>query len=122
MKMARDMEIEIRSPFLINEMQSLETDSMSQSFRTTYGGHDDRVMSLGFIIISLYQYEPNRPQASTKPTQHMIDEAKASGKVAPKRYARYMPSDQERDSQEDPYGDRQRDAVTKRIRESMYGN
>lgn len=96
MKMMRDMEIHVRSPYLVQEMQSLETTADSQSFRTTYGGHDDRVMSLGFVVISLYQYEPNRPQASTKPTQQALEEMKAAGKVTPKRYASWTPSQAER--------------------------
>ena len=96
MKMARDMEIQICSPFLVNEMQSLETDSFSQSFHAVHGGFDDRVMSLGFIIISLYQWEPQRPLAVLRPTQQSLLEAKADGKVTPKQYANYTPSQQER--------------------------
>jgi hypothetical protein len=96
--MLRDMEIEIRSPFLVNEMQSLESDSVSQSFKTAYGANDDRVMSLGFIIISLYQWEPNRPTAVMQPTQQAIEKAKALNQPSPKKYATYIPNAQEREA------------------------
>jgi len=95
-KMLRDMEVELSSPYLVNEMQSLEADSVSQSFHTAYGGHDDRVMSLGFIIISLYQWEPNRPVATAPPSAQQV----AAAEMKPRAYARYTPSSQERPLEE----------------------
>jgi hypothetical protein len=97
-KMLRDLEIELCSPFLVSEMQSLESDSVSQSFKTAYGGHDDRIMALGFIIISLYQWEPNRPQAAMKPTDQYQAQLKREGKkqAVPRTYLKYTPSQQER--------------------------
>jgi hypothetical protein len=59
-KMLRDGEIEICSPFFVREMESLEGDEFSQSLRAGYGGNDDRFMSLGFIVVSLYRFDMER--------------------------------------------------------------
>jgi hypothetical protein len=91
MKFLKDMEIAIYSPFLISEMQSLEAREDIQSFRATYGGHDDRVMSLGFVLISLYQYEPNRPVAELRSTA----QAQADPRFK-RQYAVWTPNDAER--------------------------
>lgn len=63
-KMLRDCEIEICSPFFVKEMQSLEGDDFNQSLKAGYGGHDDRVMALGFILISLYRFDVTFAQAA----------------------------------------------------------
>lgn len=55
----RDGEIEICSPFFVKEMQSLEGDEFAQELRAGYGGHDDRIMSLGFVLSSFYKWDPN---------------------------------------------------------------
>jgi hypothetical protein len=55
----RDGEIEVCSPFFVKEMQSLEGDEYAQELRAGYGGHDDRIMSLGFILSSFYKWDPN---------------------------------------------------------------
>lgn len=60
----RNGEIEICSPFFVKEMQSLEGDDMAQQLRAGYGGHDDRVMALGFIISSWYKFDANYWRAS----------------------------------------------------------
>lgn len=60
----RDGEIEISSPFFVKEMQSLEGDEFEQSLRAGYGGHDDRIMSLGFVISSFYKWDTNYWRAS----------------------------------------------------------
>jgi hypothetical protein len=57
MKMLRDCEIEICSPFFVREMESLEGDEFSQSLRAAYGGNDDRFMALGFIVVSLFRFD-----------------------------------------------------------------
>ncbi len=61
-KFLRDEMIDIRSPFLVKEMESLEADEFAQSLKAGYGEHDDRLMALGFIIVSLYQLEIVRGQ------------------------------------------------------------
>jgi hypothetical protein len=59
-KMLKDSELEISSPFFVREMESLEGDEFSQSLRASYGGNDDRIMALGFILISLYRFDMDR--------------------------------------------------------------
>src|SRR5438552_953444 len=56
-KTLRDAEIEICSPWLVQEMSSLEGAEAVQSLRAGYGGHDDRLMSLGFILCSLLKWD-----------------------------------------------------------------
>jgi hypothetical protein len=58
-KSLRDGEVEICSPFFVKEMQSLEGDEYEQELRAGYGGHDDRIMAFGFILSSLYKWDPN---------------------------------------------------------------
>jgi hypothetical protein len=60
----RDGEIEICSPFFVKEMQSLEGDEFDQSLRAGFGGHDDRIMGLGFVLSSFYKWDPNYWRAS----------------------------------------------------------
>lgn len=60
----RDGEIEICSPFFVREMQSLEGDEYEQELRAGYGGHDDRIMALGFVLSSLYKWDVNYWRAS----------------------------------------------------------
>jgi hypothetical protein len=55
----RNGEIEICSPFFLKEMRSLEGDEMEQQLRAGHGGHDDRIMALGFILTSFYKFDPN---------------------------------------------------------------
>lgn len=56
-KMLRDGDIEICSPFFVQEMASLQGDEFVQSLKAGYGGHDDRIMALGFILVSLYKWD-----------------------------------------------------------------
>lgn len=58
-KMLRDGDIEIASPFFVQEMASLQGDQFVQSLKAGYGGYDDRIMSLGFILVSLYKWDAN---------------------------------------------------------------
>lgn len=63
-KALRDGEIEICSPFFVKEMQSLEGDELEQQLRAGYGGKDDRIMALGFVLKSLYSWDVNYWRAS----------------------------------------------------------
>src|SRR6266478_7398142 len=63
-KSLRDGECEISSPFFVKEMQSLEGDEYEQELRAGYGGHDDRIMAFGFVLSSLYKWDPNYWRAS----------------------------------------------------------
>lgn len=56
-KMLRDGDIEIASPFFVQEMASLQGDEFVQSLKAGYGGYDDRFMSMGFILVSLYKWD-----------------------------------------------------------------
>lgn len=56
-KMLRDGDIEICSPFFVQEMASLQGDQFVQSLKAGYGGYDDRIMSFGFILVSLYKWD-----------------------------------------------------------------
>jgi len=56
-KMLRDAEVEICSPWFVQEMASLEGQEAVQSLRAAYGGHDDRVLALGFILVSLLKFD-----------------------------------------------------------------
>jgi hypothetical protein len=56
-KMLRDGDIEICSPFFVQEMASLQGDQFVQSLKAGYGGYDDRIMSLGFVLVSLYKWD-----------------------------------------------------------------
>jgi hypothetical protein len=63
-KALRDGQIEICSPFFAREMQSLESDDLEQQLRAGYGGKDDRIMALGFIVKSWGTWDVNYWRAS----------------------------------------------------------
>jgi hypothetical protein len=48
-----NQEIDLGSPWLVEEFRRLERDEAKQQFRADGGGHDDRVMALGFPLWSL---------------------------------------------------------------------
>ena len=58
-KTLRDCDIEICSPHFVREMQSLQGDEMIQSLRAGYGGHDDRIMAVGFVLVSMLKFNPS---------------------------------------------------------------
>ena len=60
----RNGEIEVCSPFFVREMRSLEGDEMEQQLRAGHGGHDDRIMALGFIFNSFTKWDPRYWRAS----------------------------------------------------------
>lgn len=45
--------LDIRSPWLISELETLERDIDEKSARAAYNTHDDRVMAIGFVLESL---------------------------------------------------------------------
>jgi hypothetical protein len=55
----RNGEIEISSPFFVREMRSLEGNEYQQQLRAGHGGHDDRIMALGFALTSFSKFDPN---------------------------------------------------------------
>jgi hypothetical protein len=56
-KSLRDGWLDVGSPWFVDEMSDFERDWDSQDTKATYGGHDDRMMAMGFIILSLYDNE-----------------------------------------------------------------
>ena len=93
-KMIRDLEIEICSPFFANEMASLEADDFNQSIRADFGGHDDRIMALGFIIVSLYRFDVAFAQKANANIAAYQSLRQRRGDVK-KTYARWRPGAQE---------------------------
>lgn len=96
MKMLRDGEIEISSPFFVREMESLEGDEFSQSLRAGYGGNDDRIMGLGFILVSLYRFDMDRFRSARI---QAYSGRPASPRDRPRQYARWVESWQTRTDQ-----------------------
>lgn len=45
--------LDVWSPWLVHEMETLERDPDQRSARAAYNSHDDRIMALGFILYSL---------------------------------------------------------------------
>jgi hypothetical protein len=45
--------LDIRSPWLVSELETLERDVDEKSARAAYNSHDDRVMAVGFVLESL---------------------------------------------------------------------
>lgn len=52
--------LDVPSPYLVSELESLERDEREQKAKAAYGEHDDRVMAIGFPLFSLHVGE--RPQ------------------------------------------------------------
>jgi hypothetical protein len=53
LKYIKDGWIDIESPWFIDEMSDLERDESRQSLKAVYGGHDDRIMAVGIVLLSL---------------------------------------------------------------------
>lgn len=53
-KLLRDFDLDIHSPWFVNEMVSLSKDWDAQDMRADYGGFDDRIMALGIALFSLH--------------------------------------------------------------------
>lgn len=96
MKMLRDGEIEICSPFFVREMESLEGDEFSQSLRAAYGGNDDRFMALGFIVVSLFRFDAEQFRSARIKA---YNGRPALPRVQPREYASWPESWQSRTDQ-----------------------
>jgi hypothetical protein len=57
LKMLRDQEFIICSKWFVGEMESLEMEYGAQSIRAVYGGHDDRIMALGFVLVDFHRWD-----------------------------------------------------------------
>lgn len=87
--MIRNCDIEVCSPFLVNEMKSLEGDEFEQSLRAVYGGHDDRFMALGFAIVSVYRFDKNH--ANKTAPEIAAYNGRTTKARGPRRYATFTP-------------------------------
>jgi hypothetical protein len=82
--------LEVGSPWLVNEMSSLERDVDELSARAAYNTHDDRFMALGFIIFSLdppdrssrRQYRKALPEYLPEPRQDTSTMLQGTGHFA----------------------------------------
>lgn len=93
-KMLRDGDIEICSPWFVQEMQSLEGDEFVQSLRAGYGGHDDRIMSIGFILVSLLKWDAEYYRSAK--IAAYSGKSPVGQKLKPKQYATWQYNYQER--------------------------
>jgi len=93
-KMLRDSDIEISSPFFVQEMASLQGDQFVQSLKAGYGGFDDRIMALGFILVSLYKWDAN--YFRTAKIAAYSGRSPVGRPRAPRQYAQWAYSYQER--------------------------
>jgi hypothetical protein len=76
-KTVRDQEIIICSKFLVRELQTLQATELQQIIKAGGGSKDDRPMSLGFILVSLIQWErPNGTDGSRVATAPTVPTAK----------------------------------------------
>lgn len=58
--------IEIWSPYLVQELTTLEREPGVQKIKAAYGAHDDRVFGLGFPLYSLHMGKPPHKQHQRK--------------------------------------------------------
>src|SRR5262249_33614060 len=92
-KMLRDGDIEVCSPFFVQEMASLQGDQFVQSLKAGYGGFDDRIMALGFILVSLYKWDVNYFRTAKLAAYSGRNPIRAP---APRQYAQWAYNSQER--------------------------
>jgi hypothetical protein len=91
-KILRDGLIDIHSPWLVNEMKTLEGSEDTQRLRAAYGGHDDRLMAVGFAWVSMHILEIRLNKLLSDRRQAALD--------AP-LYPRYSPGAQGSDAAEE---------------------
>lgn len=58
--------LDLPSPYLVDELETLERIAGQKKIAAQYGMHDDRVMSLGFPLFSLHQNKPPSKQFERK--------------------------------------------------------
>lgn len=89
-KYLRDNWLDINSPWFVEEMAELERDIEKQKIAAASGGHDDRIMALGIVLISLHMMELRGP------TKLMAEEREA--RKGPDVYPVYTPGAQGRET------------------------
>lgn len=72
---------DVRSPWLVEEMEALERDEFKQSLKAAFGEHDDRFMAAGFALFSLHVLDVPGRQYSRRQAQYVgpVDQAQSSG-------------------------------------------
>lgn len=63
--------IDLPSPYLIQELKSLEKEVGTRKAQASYGSHDDRVMGIGFPLFSLHMGKPAHKQYARKRVQYV---------------------------------------------------
>lgn len=58
--------LDLPSPYLIEELETLERMAGQKKIAAQYGAHDDRVMSIGFPLFSLHMNKPPQQQFARK--------------------------------------------------------
>jgi hypothetical protein len=86
--------IDVRSPWLVYELETLERDPDEQSARAAYKTHDDRVLALGFPLESLTVDDRQRTRYQKQTPQYLPTALDEDQPVT--TYATYQPSMQAR--------------------------
>lgn len=71
--------IDIRSPYFIEEMETLERDEFKQSIKAASGEHDDRFMASGFIVFSQHVLDVPGRQYARKRVKYAGTDPTAAG-------------------------------------------
>jgi hypothetical protein len=74
--------LDIRSPWLVNELETLERDPDEKSARAAYNTHDDRVMGIGFPLESLTVDDRTRTRYAKSLPQYLPTELDADQPVS----------------------------------------
>jgi hypothetical protein len=85
-KWLRDGWVEIRSPWFVEEMADLERNEDVQSLKAMHGGHDDRILSMGFNLVSLYDTEIRRGVKPGEAGERVVIRQRAD---EPRQYVKY---------------------------------
>ena len=83
--------LDIRSPWLVNEMETLERDPEEKSARAAYNTHDDRVMAIGFPLESLTVDDRQRTHYAKQTPQYLPAALDESDDAALIPFATYQP-------------------------------
>lgn len=76
-KSIRDGYLDINSPYMVEELATLELDEVGQSIKALHGRHDDRVMAGGIVYFSMHILELGEgramaPRARAKEQLHAV--------------------------------------------------
>ncbi len=83
--------IDVRSPWLVEEMEVLERDEFKQSLKAGSGEHDDRFMALGFPVFSLHVLDLPGRQYSRRSPSYVGGDPRLTRARSTGQYATYQP-------------------------------